>query len=345
MTHSEAVCASRLTHFKLYSGPVAESLPTSVSAFSHRRRRADSTTSFTYYDEQPEGDNFSENSDELFLNDEDDQHSRRHSTSSDLEVDFAVVDEEDSADRYYAASDEDYLMRRRSSTHSRMSVHARLLRRDSTATAGSARPGGRTSQKIYMANEDLTIAIAGFSTTYWRYAAYILLCVLTGGIAYLLLRWLPRWHVAVLGQPTALHCCDWVVVENQWGELSILQVVSQDYGRPVSSVFGASEKLLSYGLDDENDPLLDDLRTLEYRYVRLFYHPIKDKFIISTGWKDPDWTDVRLVRSGLDGDEKTVREQIFGSNLIDIEQKSVGSLLVDEVSQIERVQRVPGKTY
>ncbi|KAM3513218.1 hypothetical protein MY11210_003160 [Beauveria gryllotalpidicola] len=317
---------------ELYSGPVAESLPTSVSTFSHRRHRANSTASFTYYEEQPNEDAYSQNSDEISYVDDQDQYSRRRSIGSDLDdLDFAVVDDEDSADRHYIASDDDFLMQRRSSTHSRLSVHTRLLRRDSAATAGSARQSGRNSQKVYMANEDLTIAIAGFSTSCWGFSAYILLCVMTGGIAFLVLRWLPRWYVAILGRATTLQSCDWVVIENQWGELAILDVKSQNYGRPVSSVFGASEKLLSYGLDDENDPLLDDLRTIEYRYVRFFYHPIKDRFILSSGWKDPDWTDVRLVRSGLDGDEKTMREQIFGSNLIDIEQKPASRLLVDEV--------------
>lgn len=307
-------------------------MPTSVSAFSHRRPRADSTASFTYYDDQPDEDLLSDSSDDINRDGEQDQYSRRQSIGSDLnESSFAIVDDEDSADRQYEASDEDYLMRRRSSTHSRLSVQARLLRRDSVATAGSVQMSGRTSQKIYMANEDLTIVIAGFTTSYWRLAMYFILCISTGGIAYLLLRWLPRWYVAVLGRATALRSCEWIVVESQWGELSILSVKSQEYGRPLSSVFGASEKLLSYGLDDENDPLIDNLRTLEYRYVRFFYHPTKDKFILSAGWKDPDWSDVRLVRSGLDGDEKTLREQIFGSNLIDIEQKSAGSLLVDEV--------------
>ncbi|KAM3548455.1 hypothetical protein ARSEF4850_009404 [Beauveria asiatica] len=317
---------------ELYSGPVAESLPTSVSAFSHRRHRANSTASFTYYEAQPNEDAYSQDSDEISHVDDQDQYSRRRSIGSDLDdLDFAIVDDEDSADRHYIASDDDYLMRRRSSTHSRLSVHTRLLRTDSAATAGSARQSGRNSQKVHMANEDLTIAIAGFSTSYWGLSAYILLCVMTSGIAFLVLRWLPRRYVAILGRATTLQSCDWVVIENQWGEFAILDVKSQNYGRPLSSVFGASEKLLSYGLDDENDPLLDDLRTIEYRYVRFFYHPVKDRFILSSGWKDPDWTDVRLVRSGLDGDEKTMREQIFGSNLIDIEQKSVSKLLVDEV--------------
>lgn len=255
---------------------------------------------------------------------------------SDIEdIDFAVLEDEDSADQQYAASEEDYVLRRCSSTHSRVSVRAHLLRRDSTATAGSARGHGRTSQKIYMANEDLTIAVAGFSTSYVGYAAYILLCIVTCGTAYLLFRWLPRWYVAVLGRPTALKDCDWVVIENQWGELSVMHVNVRDYGRPVSSVFGAPEKMFSYGFDDDTDPLMDHLRYLDYRYVRLFFQPIKDKFLLSAGWKDPDWTDVRLVRSGLDSDEKVMRDIIFGNNLIDIAQKSVGQLLVDEVSVFE----------
>jgi cation-transporting ATPase 13A3/4/5 len=96
-------------------------------------------------------------------------------------------------------------------------------------------------------------------------------------------------------------------------------------------VFGVPEKPFYYALDDDEDPLMDDLRSLDYRYVRLYFHPIKDKFIMSAGWKDPDWTDIRLVRAGLDSDDKLIREVIFGDNLIDIKQKSIGQLLVDEV--------------
>lgn len=184
-----------------------------------------------------------------------------------------------------------------------------------------------------MVNEDLTIAIAGFRTSQLGFALYLVLCIFSGGLGYLLFRWLPRWYVAILGQPYPLRECDWVVIENQWGELVIVPVQNRPYGRPVSTVFGLHEKMFSHGLDDEDDPLIDDLRMLDYRYVRFWFHPLKDKFVLAHGWKDPDWTDVRLVRSGLDSDEKTIRETVFGSNLIDIEQKSVGQLLVDEVSR------------
>lgn len=243
-----------------------------------------------------------------------------------------VASEEDSADQHYSAADQDYLLRRRSSTHSSASVHAHLLRRSSNATVSSTRGLGRTSQKVYMVNEDLTIAIAGFRTSTFGYAAYLMLCLVTCGVAYLVLRWMPRWYVALLGQTAVLKDCDWVVIENQWAEVAILDVQRQPFDRPVSTVFGVPEKLFSYSLDDENDPIMHDLRTLDYRYVRLFFHPLKDKFALGTGWKDPDWTDVRLVRAGLDSDEKSMRETIFGGNLIDIKQKSTVQLLIDEVS-------------
>lgn len=182
-----------------------------------------------------------------------------------------------------------------------------------------------------MENEDLTIAIAGFRTRTSGYMAYIILCILSGGIAYLLLRWLPRWYISLLGQACPLKECTWVVIENQWGEMEISEVQVQGYGQPLSSVFGLPEKPLAYGLDDENDPVLDNLRSLNYRYVRFSFHPLKDKFVLLNGWKDPNWTDTQVVRTGLDTDEKSTREIIFGNNLIDIQQKSVSQLLIDEV--------------
>lgn len=246
----------------------------------------------------------------------------------------AVIDDDEdhSADDDSLAYNHDYVLHRCSSTLSRSSVHDHLLRRDSNVTTTSSHPFGRTSQKVYVENEDLTIAIAGFRTRTTGYVAYLILCVLTGGIAYLVFRWLPRLYISLLGQTCPLRDCSWVVIENQWGEMEISQVRVQDYGQPLSSMFGLPEKPLSYGLDDENDPVVDDLRSLNYRYVRFCYHPLRDKFVLFSGWKDPSWTDMKAVRAGLDSDEKSIREILFGNNLIDIEQKSMSQLLVDEVN-------------
>lgn len=298
-----------------------------MSAFSHRRARADSTASFTYYEEPELPEDGQEPETFADLN----ESFVRRSISDLGDLEFGIDDEDDSADREYLATHDDYMLRRCSSSQSRDSVHARLLRRDSTATAASARPDGRTNQKIYIANEDLTIVVAGFRTNTAGYLVYMSLCLLTGGIAFLLLRWLPQWYIGLVGRPCPLRHCDWVVIENQWGELVTIPVTAKEYGRPVSSVFGIPEKSFLYGLDDDNDPLIDCLRSLDYRYVRLYFHPLKDKFVMSAGWKDPEWTDARLVRSGLDSDDKSIREIIFGNNLIDIEQKTISQLLVDEV--------------
>lgn len=212
---------------ELYSGPMAESLPTSVAAFSHRRSRADSTTSFTYYNEEEDGDQ---------------ARLARLASGEDgaggtfdieeipfvFEEEDGLFEEEESsgAELENGNGDADYAMRRRSSTLSRSSVHARLLRSDSITTELSARVRtsferghkhgsghGRVSQKLRMVNEDLTIVIAGFRTNRMRYILYLSLCVITLGLAYLLLRWLPRWLVRLIGEPSPLRESQWVVLE------------------------------------------------------------------------------------------------------------------------------------
>lgn len=324
---------------------MAESLPTSVSAFTHRRARADSMTSFTFYQEEPDESPFVED-EEGRLTDGESIHFGEETVE--------MGEEEDWADIERQASENDYVLHRRSSTQSRGSVRSRLLRRDSILSAGSGfGPGtGRVSQKIYMANEDLYIVIAGFRTSYAGLALYFLACVLTLGLAWLFFRWIPRWYVKLVGQAAPLQECQWVVIEvsirfsllvdgsvethpvfdqNQWNEMAILDVDIKEYDRPMSTVFGSPDKMTSYLLGEDQDPIIKELRMLNYRYVRFYLHPIKDKFLLCNGWKDPSWTDVRAVRAGIDGEEQIHRNIVFGSNLVDIEQKSVSRLLVDEV--------------
>ena len=82
--------------------------------------------------------------------------------------------------------------------------------------------------------------------------------------------------------------------------------------------------------DEDDDPTINSLKCLDYRYIRFVYHPMKDKFVLNSNFKDPSWTNVKSIRAGLDGDERHKREQVFGKNLIDIDHKSVPQLLVDE---------------
>ena len=107
-------------------------------------------------------------------------------------------------------------------------------------------------------------------------------------------------------------------------------VVSDDYGHSVSTVFGLPGKGMLQDYDEEDDPIVPQLRFLDYRYIRFVFHPLKNKFVLNSNFTDPTWTDVKSIRSGLDSDERHRREQVYGKNLIDIQQKSITQLLFDE---------------
>jgi cation-transporting ATPase 13A3/4/5 len=201
----------------LYSGPIGESLPTSISAFSHRRQRSDSNASFAYYQEE-ENEYYNQEGNET---EAEQSYVEDGAVSLDIDdIPFELgyeADETTDSEVENGSAQGDYaLHRRRSSTLSRISrssVHARLLRTDSTRTDTSGRVHGRISQKLHIVNEDLTIVIAGFRTSRVGFLVYTLLCLLTLGLAYLLLRWLPRWQVKLIGEPCPLHECQWVVLE------------------------------------------------------------------------------------------------------------------------------------
>lgn len=162
---------------------------------SHRRLRADSTASFTYYPDEPA-----------------DLQGARQWPDEDAVVDDEVLDDYD--EELDLESGEGEALHRISSTISRNSVHDRLLRSDSARTENSVfGRGGRTSQKIYIVTEDLTIVVAGFKTSILGFALYSTICLLTAGLGWLLFRWLPRWQVRLIGAPCPLRECTWVVIE------------------------------------------------------------------------------------------------------------------------------------
>lgn len=303
-------------------------------AYQRPRQRKGSISSFTYFQDEQEIPEYSDEEAVLDLSDEEDGN-------------------EATADRDLEAGEVDSL-RRKSSGRLRSSSDQPLLRRHESARSDIQEhdDGGSFSQKLYIETEDLTMVIAGFSTSSLGFMLYIAICVLTAGIGYLVFRWVPSWRISIVGSPTPLKKCSWVVVEvsygppqkhlrrktkrlqNQWGEFSIHYISEQEYGHPLSTVFTPSqkEKTNSYRYDDDQD--LPFLRSLNYRYMRLLYHPVQDKFVLNNDWWDPQWTDVKALREGLDSEERDPRDQVFGKNMIEIEQKPIAQLLVDEVGSI-----------
>lgn len=306
-----------MAHEEVFAGPISESVPSSVTGFAHRRSRADSVASFTYFQEEDESPEWSE--DQAMIDEEEEDVDLGKQPGEDLEYDLesGIVSSQ----------------RRKSSGFSKSTAEEPLLHRhDSTKTDASGfGRGARSNQKIYIVSEDLTVVVAGFTTKPLGLILYLTFCTLSLGLGYLILRWLPRWRVRLTGSPRPLRECDWVVIENQWGEFMVQDIATVQYGHVASTVFGLREKRsLSLDYDEDDDPILAHLRFLDYRYISFCFHPLKDRFVLCSDWRDPSWTDVKSIRAGLDSDERHRREQVFGKNQINIQQKSIPQLLVDE---------------
>ncbi|DAA75462.1 TPA_exp: putative P-type ATPase [Trichophyton benhamiae CBS 112371] len=321
---------------EVYAGPISESIPSSVASFVRRRSRRESNVSFTYFQENNGSFVWPDDRDEEAVIEPDQLENgdlRIHRIRSDEHDDHTL--ERDHEDDQEADVETPF---RPSSyfgpTPSHDSAEDPLLWRRASSTdhhRGGKTSDGIISQKIYIASEDLTAAIAGFSTSMAGLATYLAICVFTCGLGYLIFRWVPKWRVSLIGTPTPLYKCQWVAIENQWGQFTIQDIQNQPYGRQLSTVFGRGNKegtAANYEYDD--DPIMPNLRYLDYHYVRFFYQPVQDRFSISGTWADPAWADVKLLRRGLDADERESREQVFGANIIDIQAKTIPQILLDE---------------
>jgi cation-transporting ATPase 13A2 len=205
------------------------------------------------------------------------------------------------------------------------------LRLDSSKTeVGVHARYGRISQKIFIPGDDLTIVVAGFNTSKIRFLIYIVLGVITFGMVWLLCRWLPRWYVRLVGSPAPLRSCSWMVIENEWREVVTQSVSSVEYGRSLSTIFGSSDRKYVGVYEEDDDPIVTELRLLDYRYICFCFHSLDDKFVLVKNWTDPNWTDIRAIRSGIDSESRERRVLVFGKNLIDIKEKTTGQLLLDE---------------
>lgn len=78
------------------------------------------------------------------------------------------------------------------------------------------------------------------------------------------------------------------------------------------------------------DPVTQ-LMLVEYRYVRLAFHPKLHKFLIVGFWKDTAWTTSKNFKTGLTSEKYHTRLSVFGPNLINIREKPTMKLLTDEV--------------
>lgn len=180
---------------KVFAGPISESIPSSITGFAHRRSRANSTASFTYFQERDEYLGWLEDEPAQVGSDEDLENGKFPEDAMDGPAPTSI--------------------RRKSSSYSRRSAEDPLLyRHDSIGTDdGRVKTGHRISQKIYIVTEDMTIVVTGFRTKPLGYLLYVFLCTLTLGLGFIVFRWLPRWRVRLVGASNPLQDCKWAAIE------------------------------------------------------------------------------------------------------------------------------------
>ncbi|KAF9372781.1 hypothetical protein CPB97_001011, partial [Podila verticillata] len=192
----------------------------------------------------------------------------------------------------------------------------------------------RFQQQVLLEEEDITLTFTGYQyLKSWQYLYYAV-CVLTGGIIFLLGRWMPQRLIAWIATPCEMSSAEAIVIENEWGQMSIEPIFTKYYGGPIDSVF-SPEQLHCTDTDTdkgyEETGILHDMRYFDYQYIRFIFNPLGQAFMQSSHWKDSTWTNIANCERGLAREQHQERMMVFGQNMIDVEEKTVGQLLVQEV--------------
>ncbi|RKP26448.1 P-type ATPase-like protein, partial [Syncephalis pseudoplumigaleata] len=173
---------------------------------------------------------------------------------------------------------------------------------------------------------------------------YRLACCFTAGIFYLIVRWIPRLWISLVGRPCQLGDAEWVVIENQWKQLSIEMIHRIGYNGKMSNVFYCTKEEAKVALllwhrctEDmwltitDSHRILHTISYFNHRYMRFIYHPRRQLFVQTNAWMDAAWMDLAACRRGISRTEHGERMIVFGPNVVDIESKSILQLMVDEV--------------
>lgn len=191
-------------------------------------------------------------------------------------------------------------------------------------------------QRFYISEEDLVIGIGGYRTSAIRLLLYNILCFMTFGIFYLLMRWMPYYKVKFYGVKVPLGKAEWVIVESEYGDFNYIDVKREWYNRPMSTLLPPITPLPTGGNMDglhhasELNPTIPILISFDYRYITFIYSPAEDIFKTNNNWADPDWVDLPSVHRGLSRVVWEDRVLAFGRNHINLKVKKTSQILFDE---------------
>ncbi|KAJ7178426.1 hypothetical protein C8R43DRAFT_973384 [Mycena crocata] len=199
-------------------------------------------------------------------------------------------------------------------------------------------PGPPSRQTIYIPDEDNTIRFVGYETIWWRHWLWIFGCIITLGALGLLGHWFPQLWLRWVAHEKAFQDAagGFVVVESAHRDITLFRIQALNYPYPISTVFPSSvvdpidpqESSLSLNSQQES---LNTLVIVDYRYSRFALDPRTGLFNMIRDWRDPSWTGLQFVQKGIESSVRQQRLSLFGKNEVNIEGKSIISLLVDEV--------------
>lgn len=107
--------------------------------------------------------------------------------------------------------------------------------------------------------------------------------------------------------------------------------------KPIGTSVGGAMDLISVDLEQGThfEKTMGFLQTAEYRYTKFALHPVTGRWCMVRDWRDPRWTGIKAVASGLNEETRVQRRVLFGDNVVDIEGKGTISLLLDEVGFVK----------
>ncbi|KAG0052662.1 hypothetical protein BGZ83_002319 [Gryganskiella cystojenkinii] len=196
----------------------------------------------------------------------------------------------------------------------------------------------RSVQHVHLEEEDVELTLSGHCFVQSRIYLYYVACLLSGGIVFLLARWMPQRYIKFVARACDMREAEAIVIENGWGQMETQTVFTKYYGGPIDSVFSPSQlepEDENHDNRDDSDALstgmLHDMRYIDYQYIRFIFNPVSQTFMQNSSWKDREWSTLAKCELGLGRETHQERSMVFGQNVIDVQEKTVSQLLVQEV--------------
>ena len=100
----------------------------------------------------------------------------------------------------------------------------------------------KSRQQVYLTEEDTLIRFTGYKTLVGNQIIYSIVCCLTLGIVYLIGRWLPRFRLKYVCKEVEFEKAEFIMIENQWGDLHKEKTTTIPFARPLATVFPHSSR-------------------------------------------------------------------------------------------------------